>query len=97
MAAVDGLLGLIIWAFCAFGAAWVAETKGYSAFAWLLLGMIGGPFAVLVVGLAERKGRNVADREAALRARRSKDLAASLANPVPPNPEDDGDKVYEIP
>lgn len=65
LALLASVAPLAVWGFCAFGAAWVADTKGYSYTGWLLLGVLFGPFAVLVVGLAASKPDNVADRREA--------------------------------
>jgi len=46
-------LVLIVWvAVFGLAAAWVADTKDRDAIAWFFLGIILGPFAVLVVGLS---------------------------------------------
>lgn len=87
MAPVDGIFWLCVWMFCAFGAGWVADTKGYSFVAWLLVGMLGGPFAVLVVGLAEPKERSAVERGSVVKVK----------PPETPKPPAEESKVYEIP
>ncbi len=95
-----GAFWLLVWLFCAFGAAWIAESKGYSFGVWAGLGFLFGPFAVLVIGLVERADRNVSllrEREK-IEEKRAKHLAASkAAAPNAPPSKDDGSKVYEIP
>jgi hypothetical protein len=38
----------------AVAAGWLAEEKGRSAAIWFLVGLVSGPFAVLLVGFAPR-------------------------------------------
>jgi hypothetical protein len=42
------------WLVVAVAAGWLAEEKGRSAIIWFLVGLVSGPFAVLLVGLAPR-------------------------------------------
>ncbi len=46
---------LALWIIPAFGAAWLAEQRGRSALAWLIVGLLIGPLGVLLVGFAPIK------------------------------------------
>jgi hypothetical protein len=58
--ALNGLLTLWLtlavtaWLIVAVAAGWLAEENGRSAIIWFLVGLVSGPFAVLLVGLAPR-------------------------------------------
>jgi MFS family permease len=45
---------LLVWVLVAVAAGWLAEEKGRSAVIWFLVGLVSGPFAVLLVGFAPR-------------------------------------------
>jgi hypothetical protein len=47
-------LAVTAWLVVAVAAGWLAEEKGRSAIIWFLVGLVTGPFAVLLVGLAPR-------------------------------------------
>ena len=42
------------WLIVAVAAGWLAEEKGRSAIIWFLVGLVSGPFAVVLVGFAPR-------------------------------------------
>ena len=45
-------LAVTAWLLVAMGAGWLADQRGRSPYIWFLVGLLGGPFAVLLVGLA---------------------------------------------
>ena len=47
-------IAVIAWLVVAVAAGWLADEKGRSAFIWFLVGLVSGPFAVVLVGLAPR-------------------------------------------
>jgi MFS family permease len=47
-------LALTAWVLVAVAAGWLADEKGRSPTIWFLVGLISGPFAVLLVGFAPR-------------------------------------------
>jgi hypothetical protein len=47
-------LALTMWLLVAFAAGWLADQRGRSALVWFFLGLVWGPFAALLVGLAPR-------------------------------------------
>ena len=49
--------------FFAFAAAHIAQTKGRSAFSWLMLGGLFGPFALVAIGFCESKETELRQRE----------------------------------
>lgn len=93
MALLDALLLVWIWFFCAFGAGFVAESKGYGFTLWCVLGIVAGPFAVLVVGFMAAAEQNVEMRQQRERAEAA--AAKKLAGAGPSKGEEP--KVYEIP
>ena len=42
------------WVLVALAAGWLADEKGHSLILWFLIGLISGPFAVVLVGFAPR-------------------------------------------
>lgn len=51
--------------FFAFASAHIAQTKGRSAFSWLILGALFGVFALLAIGLCDPKDAELRQREVA--------------------------------
>jgi hypothetical protein len=47
-------LAVTAWLVVAVAAGWLAEEKGRSPIIWFLVGLVSGPFAVVLVGLAPR-------------------------------------------
>jgi MFS family permease len=45
---------LSVWVLVAVAAGWLAEEKGRSPVIWFLIGLLSGPFAVLLAGFAPR-------------------------------------------
>ena len=45
---------LAVWVFVAVAAGWLADQKGRSPAIWFLVGLLSGPFAVVLVGFAPR-------------------------------------------
>jgi MFS family permease len=43
-----------VWVLVAVAAGWLADQKGRSPAIWFLIGLLSGPFAVLLVGFAPR-------------------------------------------
>jgi MFS family permease len=47
-------VALMAWVLVAVAAGWLADEKGRSVILWFLIGLLSGPFAVLLVGFAPR-------------------------------------------